>query len=57
VLELPDLVRDLENPWPWTAALAKTAAEEIAIDGKTVRRSCQKEGAEELIPVVLAMRA
>ncbi|HWX40974.1 MAG TPA: hypothetical protein VN345_07475 [Blastocatellia bacterium] len=53
MLELPDLVRDLENPWPWTAALAKTAAEEIAIDGKTVRRSCQKEGAEELIPAGL----
>ena len=31
----------------WTAALTKTSAEVIAIDGKTVRRSYQKKGAEE----------
>src|SRR5271169_6141863 len=29
----------------WTAALTKTSAEVIAIDGKTVRRSYQKKGA------------
>ena len=33
----------------WTAALTKTSAEVIAIDGKTVRRSYQKKGAEEPI--------
>ncbi len=38
----------------WTAALTKTAAEVIAIDGKTVRRSYQKKGAEEPIHVVSA---
>lgn len=38
----------------WTAALTQTPAEAIAIDGKTVRRSYQKKGAEEPIPVVSA---
>ena len=33
----------------WAAALTKTSAEVIAIDGKTVRRSYQKKGAEEPI--------
>ena len=41
----------------WTAALTKTAAEVIAIDGKTVRRSYQKKGAEEPIHVVSAFAA
>jgi predicted transposase YbfD/YdcC len=38
----------------WTAALTKQKAEVIAIDGKTVRRSYQKKGAEEPIHVVSA---
>jgi predicted transposase YbfD/YdcC len=38
----------------WTAALTKTAAEVIAIDGKTVRRSYQKKGAEQPIHIVSA---
>jgi predicted transposase YbfD/YdcC len=38
----------------WTAALTRTSAEVIAIDGKTVRRSYQKKGAEEPIHVVSA---
>ena len=33
----------------WAAVLTKTSAEVIAIDGKTVRRSYQKKGAEEPI--------
>jgi len=41
----------------WTAALTKTAAEVIAIDGKTVRRSYQKKGAEEPIHIVSAFAA
>ena len=41
----------------WTAALTKRAAEVIAIDGKTVRRSYQKKGAEEPIHVVSAFAA
>ena len=41
----------------WTAALTKTLAEVIAIDGKTVRRSYQKKGAEEPIHVVSAFAA
>ena len=41
----------------WTAALTKTSAEVIAIDGKTVRRSYQKKGAEEPIHVVSAFAA
>ena len=41
----------------WTAALTKTAAEVIAIDGKTVRRTYQKKGAEEPIHVVSAFAA
>ena len=39
------------------AALTKTSAEVIAIDGKTVRRSYQKKGAEEPIHVVSAFAA
>ena len=39
----------------WTAALTKTSV--IAIDGKTVRRSYQKKGAEEPIHVVSAFAA
>src|SRR5208337_2367524 len=41
----------------WTAALTKTSPEVIAIDGKTVRRSYQKKGAEEPIHVVSAFAA
>lgn len=41
----------------WTAALTKTSAEVIAIDGKTVRRSYQKKGAEEPVHVVSAFAA
>jgi len=41
----------------WAAALTKTPAEVIAIDGKTVRRSCRKKGADEPIPVVSAFAA
>ena len=41
----------------WTAAVTKTSAEVIAIDGKTVRRSCQKKGAEDPIHVVSAFAA
>jgi hypothetical protein len=41
----------------WTAALTKTSNEVIAIDGKTVRRSYQKKGAEEPIHVVSAFAA
>src|ERR1700758_3259958 len=41
----------------WTAALTKTSAEVIAIDGKTVRRSYQKKGAEQPIHVVSAFAA
>jgi predicted transposase YbfD/YdcC len=41
----------------WTASLTNTAAEVIAIDGKTVRRSYQKKGAEEPIHVVSAFAA
>src|SRR6516225_4431138 len=41
----------------WTAALTRTSAEVIAIDGKTVRRSYQKKGAEEPVHVVSAFAA
>jgi predicted transposase YbfD/YdcC len=41
----------------WAAALTKTSAEVIAIDGKTVRRSYQKKGAEQPIHVVSAFAA
>ncbi len=41
----------------WTAALTKTSAEVIAIDGKTVRRSYQKKGAKEPINVVSESRS
>ncbi len=41
----------------WAAALTKTSAEVIAIDGKTVRRSYQKKGGEEPIHVVSAFAA
>jgi predicted transposase YbfD/YdcC len=41
----------------WTAALTNQKAEVIAIDGKTVRRSYQKKGAEEPIHVVSAFAA
>src|SRR5271157_4703312 len=41
----------------WAAGLTKTSAEVIAIDGKTVRRSYQKKGAEEPIHVVSAFAA
>ena len=41
----------------WAAALTKKSAEVIAIDGKTVRRSYQKKGAEEPIHIVSAFAA
>jgi hypothetical protein len=41
----------------WTAAPTKTSAEVIAMDGKTVRRSYQKKGADEPIHVVSALAA
>ena len=41
----------------WTATLTKQKAEVIAIDGKTVRRSYQKKGAQEPIHVVSAFAA
>jgi predicted transposase YbfD/YdcC len=41
----------------WAAALRKTPAEVIAIDGKTVRRSYRKKGADEPIHVVSAFAA
>lgn len=41
----------------WTAAQTKTSAEVIAIDGKTVRRSYRKKGAEDPIHVVSAFAA
>jgi predicted transposase YbfD/YdcC len=41
----------------WVAALTKTKAEVIAIDGKTSRRSYQKKGAKEPIHMVSAFAA
>jgi len=41
----------------WTVALTKASVEVIAIDGKTVRRSYQKKGAEEPIHVASAFVA
>ena len=41
----------------WTAAVTKTSAEVIAIDGKSVRRSYKKKGVEEPIHVVSAFAA
>ena len=41
----------------WTAAVTKTPAEVIAIDGKSVRRSYRKKGVEEPIHVVSAFAA
>ena len=41
----------------WVAALTKTPAEVIAIDGKTLRRSYQKKGAKEPIHMVSAFAA
>jgi predicted transposase YbfD/YdcC len=41
----------------WVAALIKTKAEVIAIDGKTSRRSYQKRGAKEPIHMVSAFAA
>jgi predicted transposase YbfD/YdcC len=41
----------------WVAALTKTPAEVIAIDGKTLRRSYQKKGANEPIHMVSAFAA
>src|SRR5208337_3347463 len=41
----------------WVAALTKTPAEVIAIDGKTLRRSSQKKGSKELIHMVSAFAA
>lgn len=41
----------------WVAALTKTPAEVIAIDGKTSRRSYQKKGAKEPIHMVSAFAA
>lgn len=41
----------------WVAALTKTSAEFIAIDGKTLRRSYQKKGSKEPIHMVLAFAA
>jgi len=41
----------------WVAALTKTPAEIIAIDGKTLRRSYQKKGAKDPIHMVTAFAA
>ena len=41
----------------WVAALTKTPAEVIAIDGKTMRRSYQKKGSKEPIHMVSAFAA
>jgi predicted transposase YbfD/YdcC len=41
----------------WVAALTKTSAEFIAIDGKTLRRSYQKKGSKEPIHMVSAFAA
>ena len=41
----------------WTAAVTRTSAEVIAIDGKTVRRSYKKKGVEEPVHVVSAFAA
>ena len=41
----------------WVAALTKTPAEVIAIDGKTSRRSYQKKGSKEPIHMVSAFAA
>jgi len=41
----------------WVAALTKTSAEVIAIDGKTLRRSYQKKGSKEPIHMVSAFAA
>ena len=41
----------------WVAALTRTPAEVIAIDGKTLRRSWQKKGAKEPIHMVPAFAA
>ena len=41
----------------WVAALTKTPAEVIAIDGKTLRRSYQKKGAKDPIHMVTAFAA
>jgi predicted transposase YbfD/YdcC len=41
----------------WAAALTKTPAEAIAIDGKTLRRSYQKKGSKEPIHMVSAFAA
>ena len=41
----------------WVAALTKTPAEVIAIDGKTMRRSYQKKGSNEPIHMVSAFAA
>jgi predicted transposase YbfD/YdcC len=41
----------------WVAALTKTSAEVIAIDGKTSRRSYQKKGSKEPIHMVSAFAA
>jgi predicted transposase YbfD/YdcC len=41
----------------WMAALTKTPAEVIAIDGKTVRRSYQKKGAKAPIHMISAFAA
>jgi predicted transposase YbfD/YdcC len=41
----------------WVSALTKTAAEVIAIDGKTLRRSYQKKGSKEPIHMVSAFAA
>ena len=40
----------------WTAALTKTSAEVIAIDGKTVRRSYREEGGRRTDPRRLGLR-
>src|SRR3979409_309347 len=41
----------------WVAALTKTPAEVIAIDGKTSRRSYQTKGSKEAIHIVSAFAA
>jgi hypothetical protein len=41
----------------WVAALTKTPAEVVAIDGKTLRRSYQKKGSKQPIHMVSAFAA
>jgi predicted transposase YbfD/YdcC len=61
--QLGDIFATLEAPKfqqcfvSWVASLTGAAADVIAIDGKTVRRSFQKKGAKAPIPMVSAFAA